>query len=674
MVSRNNLDDLCVNTIRFLSADAVQKANSGHPGLPMGAAAPAYTLWNRFLKFNPADPHWPDRDRFVLSAGHGSALLYSLLHLTGYDLSLEELKNFRQWGSRTPGHPEYGLTPGVEATTGPLGQGLANAVGMAIAETMLAARFNRPEFEIVKHHTYVLAGDGDLMEGIASEAASLAGHLKLGKLVVLYDSNNITIEGTTGLTFTENVIGRFESFGWRTIKVNDGNRIDLIADAIEQARQDSARPTLIEIKTHIGYGSPHKQDTASAHGEPLGEEELRLTKEKLGWPADKMFYIPDEVRVHFRASVERGGKYQKEWQILFDKYTTQFPDLGREFKRVIDHNLTNQWDHDLSVFTAESGKIATRAASGKILNALAACLPEMVGGSADLAPSNKTLINDNSDYSPENRLGRNLRFGVREHAMGAVVNGLALHGGVIPYCGTFLIFSDYMRPAIRMAALSKLPVKYVFTHDSLGVGEDGPTHQPVEQLLSLRAIPNLLVFRPADANETSAVWKMAMTQTSRPAALALTRQKLPVLDLSLYPQLAEGVVRGGYILADSDRPGLTIAATGSEVHLALEAREKLAADDIQVRVVSLPCLELFAEQTEEYRNRIISPDLPLLVIEAGRSLGWKAYVGPKTEVIGVDTFGASAPGSEVLSRYGFNIENIYSRARKLVNDTTRAML
>jgi len=669
LVSNTKIEELCINTLRFLSADAVQKAKSGHPGLPMGAAAPTYCLWHRFLKCNPRDEHWPDRDRFVLSAGHGSALLYALLHVTGFDLSLDEIKDFRQWGSRTPGHPEYGMTPGVEATTGPLGQGIGNAVGMAIAETALAARFNQPDFNLIDHYTYVLAGDGDLMEGVASEAASLAGHLKLGKLIVLYDSNNITIEGKTELTFSEDVIGRFQSFGWHTRTVTDGNDVDAIAEAIKAAQQENTQPSLIEIHTHIGYGSPHKQDQASAHGEPLGEEELRLTKRNLGWPEDKMFYVPDEARDHFRQAIARGSDAQNKWQIMLTAYAEKYPDLAKDFERVMHSGLTADWQKDLGIFKPTDGPLATRSVSGKALNAIATFLPELMGGSADLAPSNKTQISEASDYSSVNRAGRNMRFGIREHAMGAITNGMAYHKGIIPYCGTFLIFSDYMRPAIRLAALGKLPIIYIFTHDSLGVGEDGPTHQPVEQLLTLRAIPGLVVIRPADANETVAAWRYAIAHRDRPVALALTRQKVPVLDLSTVPNLAEGVSRGGYILAESShngKPDLIITATGSEVHLALATHEKLTSEGCHTRVVSLPSWDIFEQQDGDYRDRVFSPNIPILAIEAGVSLGWRSYVGSNVTVIGVDRFGSSAPGNIALNKYGFSVENVCQKAHTLI--------
>lgn len=667
-----NIDELCINTIRFLSADAVQKANSGHPGLPMGAAAAAYTLWTRFLKFNPSDPKWFDRDRFVLSAGHGSMLLYSLLHLTGYDLSLDEIKNFRQWGSRTPGHPEYGMTPGVEATTGPLGQGIGNAVGMALAETWLAERFNRPKFNLVDHYTYVLCSDGDLMEGVASEASSLAGHLKLGKLIVLYDSNRISIDGPTDLSFSEKVRMRFDAYGWHTQDVADGNDIDAVAEAIQNARNEKSRPSLIEVHTHIGFGSPNKQDKASAHGEPLGEEELELTREKLGWPKER-FHIPDEALAKFRKCGEKGIDRQQEWNSLYQRYKSELSEDAKEFQRVVSGELPNGWDNRLPVFGKNDGPEATRNISGKCLNAAAGVIPELIGGSADLAPSNKTLIKDSTDFSGTDRKGRNLRFGVREHGMGAILNGMAYHGGVRPYGGTFLIFSDYMKPSIRLAGLSHLPVIYVFTHDSLGVGEDGPTHQPVEQLVGLRSIPNLAVIRPADANETVLAWKAALEAKDHPTALILSRQNLPVLDFENYPEVRDGLKKGGYVVSEAKTAGtfdLIIAASGSEVHPAIEAKKKLEGEGLSVRVVSFPCREVFEKQSQEYKESVFIPGVPILAVEAGSSIGWKSYVGAGVECIGVDRFGASAPGKSVLEKYGFNSENIYNTAKEILKRIT----
>ncbi|HDY69935.1 MAG TPA: transketolase, partial [Actinobacteria bacterium] len=580
MTQQTELDQTCVNTIRFLAVDAIQKANSGHPGLPMGAASMAYVLWTRFLKFDPSDPDWPDRDRFILSAGHGSMLLYSLLHLTGYDLSLEELKNFRQWGSRTPGHPERGMTPGVEVTTGPLGQGFANGVGMAMAECYLGGLFNAPSYRIMDHYTYAIVSDGDLMEGISAEAASLAGHLGLGKLIYLYDDNHISIEGSTDLTFTEDRGKRFEAQDWHVQHVADGNDLDAVEAAIAAAREEKAMPSIICVRNHIGFGSPHKQDSASAHGAPLGVEEVALTKEALGWPAEPAFYIPEEALAHFRQAGERGRELNREWQKCFQKYTDEHGDAASLFNTVMDGVVPEGWDKDMPQFTAEDGPMATRSASGKVINGIASDLLNMIGGSADLAPSNDTFINDYDVFEPGRKCGRNIHFGVREHAMGAIINGMACHGGIIPYGGTFLVFSDYMRGAIRVGALQEAPAIWVFTHDSVGMGEDGPTHQPVENLMSLRALPNLVVLRPADATETVEAWRAAIDSCSRgmPVALILTRQKLPVLD---NPGTREGFCRGAYVISESpggaDKIDVLIIATGSEVHLGLEAQTQLEA-------------------------------------------------------------------------------------------------
>jgi len=665
-----SLDQLCINTLRFLAVDMVQKANSGHPGLPMGSATMAYTLWDRSLKFNPRDPHWPDRDRFVLSAGHGCALQYALLHVTGFDLPLEELKRFRQWGSRTPGHPEYGKTPGVEATTGPLGQGLANGVGMAIAEVALAARFNRPGHTIVDHFTYVLVSDGDLEEGISSEAGSDAGHLHLGKLIVLYADNHITIEGSTELTFTEDRTARFAALGWHVQEVDRSNDVDAVDHALKNAREESGRPSLIAVRTHIGFGSPHKQDTAKAHGEALGIEEVRLTKEGLGWPVSPDFFIPDEGLEHFREAVVRGKSAQAEWEVRFQAYAEQHPDLAAEFQRVIDRRLPKDWDTDLPTFSASDGPMATRVASGRAIEALGARLPEMMGGSADLNPSTHTNREGAGNFEPENLAGHNMHFGIRENAMGAILNGMALHNGLIPYGGTFLVFSDYMRPPMRLAAMNALPVIYVFTHDSIGMGEDGPTHQPVEQLIGLRSIPGIVVLRPADANETVAAWQLAIGRRKGPIALVLTRQGLPVLGLDKYPQIPAGVPNGGYVLADAPsgtRPDIILIATGSEVHLALDSRDLLATQGVQARVVSVPSTNLFSSQPDAYRNKILLPGVPLLVIEAASSLGWRSFVGPQIAVIGVDTFGASAPGPVVMQHYGFTQENVCKQAHRVLH-------
>ena len=664
------LDELCINTLRFLAVDMVQKANSGHPGLPMGSASMAYALWDRSLKFNPHDPGWPDRDRFVLSAGHGCALLYALLHVTGFDLPLEELKRFRQWGSRTPGHPEYGKTPGVEATTGPLGQGLTNAVGMAIAEVALAARFNRPGHRIVDHYTYVLVSDGDLEEGISSEAGSDAGHQHLGKLIVLYADNHITIEGSTELTFTEDRMARFAALGWHVQRVERSNDVEAVALALETAREETGRPSLIAVRTHIGFGSPHKQDTAAAHGEPLGVEEVRLTKEGMGWPVEPAFHVPEEALEHFREAVARGKSAQSEWESRFKAFAKEFPDLAAEFHRVIDRRLPKDWDAGLPVFSAADGPMATRVASGKTIAVLGSRLPEMMGGSADLNPSTHTNREGAGNFEPENWGGHNMHFGIREHAMGAILNGMALHRGLIPYGGTFLVFSDYMRPPMRLAAMNALPVIYVFTHDSIGMGEDGPTHQPVEQLVGLRSIPGMVVLRPADANETVAAWRIAIGRKKGPVALILTRQGLPVLGLDKYPGIPAGVPLGGYILADSPagaKPDIILIATGSEVHLALEGRDRLANEGVQARVVSMPSTNLFASQPDDYREKILPTGVPLLVIEAGATLGWRSYIGPQIDVIGVDTFGASAPGAVVMEHYGFTVENVCKQAHVVLD-------
>jgi len=664
------LDELCINTLRFLAVDMVQKANSGHPGLPMGSASMAYALWDRSLKFNPHDPDWPDRDRFVLSAGHGCALLYALLHVTGFDLPMEELKRFRQWGSCTPGHPEYGKTPGVEATTGPLGQGLTNGVGMAIAEVALAARFNRPGHRIVDHYTYVLVSDGDLEEGISSEAGSDAGHQHLGKLIVLYADNHITIEGSTELTFTEDRLERFDALGWHVQRVERSNDVGTVALALEKAREETRRPSLIAVRTHIGFGSPHKQDTAAAHGEALGVEEVRLTKEGMGWPVEPSFHVPEEALEHFQEAVARGASAQSNWESRFKAFAMEFPDLAAEFHRVIDRRLPKDWDADLPAFSAADGPMATRVASGKTIAILGSCLPEMMGGSADLNPSTHTNREGAGEFEPDNWSGHNMHFGIREHAMGAILNGMALHRGLIPYGGTFLVFSDYMRPPMRLAALNALPVIYVFTHDSIGMGEDGPTHQPVEQLIGLRSIPGMVVLRPADANETVAAWRIAIGRKKGPVALVLTRQGLPVLGLDKYPGILAGVPLGAYTLADSPsgaKADIILLATGSEVHLALEGRDRLATEGVQARVVSMPSTNLFASQPDDYREKILPTGAPLLVIEAGASLGWKSYIGPQIDVIGVDTFGASAPGAVVIEHYGFTVENVCKQAHVVLD-------
>lgn len=666
--TNRKIDETCINTLRFLAVDMVQKANSGHPGLPLGSAAMAYTLWDRFLRVNPADPLWSNRDRFVLSAGHGSALLYALLHMSGFDLSIEDIKNFRQWHSRTPGHPEYKDTPGVEATTGPLGQGFANAVGMAIAEVALAQRYNKPEFDIVDHHTFVLVSDGDMMEGVASEAASLAGHLKLGKLITLYADNHISLSGGTDLIFTEDRVARFAAYGWHTQYVQDSNDIAAVEKAIEAAKAEKSRPSFIAVRTHIGYGSPDKQDTNKAHGEPLGEDEVVKTKKALGWPVEPAFLVPPEATEHFAEIGSRGAKAQKEWEESFESYAKKFPQLAADFKRVLNSELPEGWSTNLPSFSAEEGEMATREASGKILNVLAGRLPELMGGDADLAPSTHTLIEDSDNFEPSTPGGRNLRFGVREHAMGAILNGMALHRGFIPYGSTFLIFSDYMRPPMRLAAMNGLPVIYVYTHDSIAMGEDGPTHQPVEQLLGLRSVLGLSVIRPADANETTIAWTLAIESRENPTALVLTRQKLPILDPLKYPALKSGVSKGGYILAETSgkQPDIVIVATGSEVHLAIEARAKLSAENIEARVVSLPCWNLFGLQPDAYKSSIIPPGIPLLFIEAGETLGWHSYLNSAANVIGVDKYGASAPGKKVMEEYGFSVINVCEKVHSIL--------
>lgn len=662
------VEALCVNTLRFLAVDMVQQANSGHPGMPMGAAPTAFALWDRHLVVDPAEPDWADRDRFVLSGGHGCALLYGLLHLTGYDLPLEELVAFRQWGSRTPGHPEYGLTPGVEATTGPLGQGIGNAVGMAIAEASLAARFNRPGHEIVDHFTYVMCGDGDLMEGVSAEAASLAGHLGLGKLIVLYDDNGISIEGSTDLAFTEDVTARFAAYGWHVARVQDGTDTQRIAAAIDEARADTTRPSLIAVRTHIGYGSPVKQDSASAHGEPLGADEVRRTKEALGWPLEPAFHVPPDAHARFAEIAARGAARHAQWRERFAAYRMEFPEFAAEFERRMRGELADGWEQALPEWGAGSKALATREASGVIMNALSEAVPELMGGSADLAPSTKTWLDGSPAFSASERAGRNLHFGVREHAMGAIVNGMAYHGGFVPFGSTFLTFSDYMRPPVRLASLSHLHVVHVFTHDSVGLGEDGPTHQSVEHLAALRAIPGARVIRPADANETTAAWAAALTHRTGPTLLALSRQKLPVLAPDQYPGVTAGPARGAYVLADAPdgaTPDAVAVATGSEVHVALAAREMLAAEGVRVRVVSAPCLELFAAQPEEYRASVLPPGVPVVSVEAGVTLGWRTYLGaPSAHAVGIDRFGASAPGDVALRELGIEPGHVAEALRQ----------
>jgi len=663
------LDRLCANAIRALAIDAVQQANSGHPGMPLGMADAAYVLWTRFLKHNPSDPHWPNRDRFVLSAGHGSMLLYALLHLTGYDLALDDLKQFRQWGSRTPGHPEYHETPGVEMTTGPLGQGFATAVGMAIAERWLATRFNRAGFPIVDHYTYVIASDGDLMEGISHEAASLAGHLRLGKLIVLYDSNDISLVGPTKLSWSENVADRFAAYGWQVLYA-DGHNMSSVALALAEAIADDQRPSLIITRTVIGYASP-RAGSHKAHGEPLGVEGVKLTKEALGWPTEPAFYVPLEVYEHMHLAAEVGEGRQREWEAMLNRYRASYPDLAAEWDLLQEGGLPANWHTALPVFPPDPKAKGTRVASGAVLQALAPILPGLLGGSADLHTSDFTYLEGFGSISGDNFQARNLHFGVREHAMGAILNGMALHGGIIPYGGTFLVFSDYMRPSIRLAALMKLRVIYVFTHDSIGVGEDGPTHQPVEHLVALRAIPNVLVVRPADANEVAMAWRLALQRTDGPTAIILSRQNVPTLDRSGLGA-AEGVLRGGYILRDAESAQALIIATGSEVAVALAAADQLEAEGIAVRVVSMPCRELFDQQEAGYREKVLPSSIPVRVaIEAGRSLGWERYVGCEGTIIGVDRFGASAPFQRIYAEFGLTAERIVAAVKQHLSASGR---
>ena len=693
----SELDQLCINTIRTLALDAVQKANSGHPGLPLGAAPMAYVLWTRFMRYNPKNPKWENRDRFLLSAGHGSMLLYSLLYLTGYDLSLEEIKNFRQWGSKTPGHPEYGLTPGVEITTGPLGQGFANGVGMAMGAAHLAAKFNQKDFSLIDHNVYAIVSDGDLMEGVASEAASLAGHLKLGKLIYLYDDNHVTIEGFTDLAFSEDVPKRFEAYGWHTSTVADGNDLAAIEAAIRDAQSVADRPSLISVKTTIGYGMP-TAGTRKAHSDAPGEEAVKETKRHLGWPEDKQFYVPDEALAHFREAIEPGAEQEREWKELVKQYQEQHAELGELWQQTMSGELPPDWETHLPNF-ADAKPVATRVASGQVINALAPHMPMLIGGSADLGVSNNTDIKDSGDFEAGSYDGRIIHFGVREHAMGATLTGLSLNGGLIPFGGTFMCFSDYMRPSIRLACLSGVQVIYVFTHDSIGLGEDGPTHQPIEHLAALRAIPHLFVIRPADVHEVREAWRLAILRRRAPTALALTRQKVPLIDRQVLAS-AEGLRRGGYILAEAESAGergtsptvregsagagvrsptvregnsenhppkLILIATGSEVPLALEAREQLQKDGIPTRVVSMPCVELFEEQKQDYRDEVLPPSVTArLAIEAGVRQSWDRYVGAQGDVICLNRFGASAPGEVALRNLGFNVENVRKHARALL--------
>jgi len=669
------LDQLAIDTIRVLSIDGVQQANSGHPGAPMGAAPMAYVLWSRFLRHAPRQPDWADRDRFVLSAGHASMLLYSLLHLTGYDLTLDDLRAFRQWGSRTPGHPEYGVTPGVEATTGPLGQGFANGIGMAIAERRLAAEFNRPGHQVVNHGVFGIVSDGDLQEGIASEAASLAGHLRLGRVTYLWDDNHIQLDGPTAMAWSEDVLQRFDAYRWHTQRVTDGNDVGAIEAALERALADE-RPSLIAVRTHIGYGSPNRQDSQKAHGQPLGADEVRLTKQAYGWDADLSFHVPDDVRAQMGSAADRGDRLVAEWRAAMERYADAFPAEGAELRRRLAGSLPDSWRDALPHYEAGAEELATRQASQKAINALAPVVPELFGGSADLSESNLTDVKGGGDFTAD-EAGRNVRFGVREHAMGGIANGIAYHGGLIPYAGTFLNFSDYMRGSVRLAALSGLHVVYVWTHDSVGLGEDGPTHQPVEHYAALRAMPNLWFVRPADANETSEAWGLAVERRDGPVALSLTRQKLPVLE-GTAERAPDGVRRGGYVLRDpagGQSPALILIASGSEVRLAVEAAAELARDGIAARVVSLPCWELFTAQDAAYRESVLPRSVgPRLSIEAGASLGWERWVGDGGAILAIDRFGASAPAGTIFRELGFTAENVVAAARRVVRDGLRGVV
>ncbi len=671
-MSSDSLQSKSIKTIKFLSVDAVQKANSGHPGLPMGNAGIAYALWMKLLNFNPKNPKWFNRDRFVLSGGHGSMLLYSMLHLTGYEVSMEDLQSFRQWGSITPGHPEYGLTPGVEVTTGPLGQGFANGVGMAIAEAHLAAEFNQPGHEIVDHYVYAIVTDGDLMEGVASEAASLAGHLKLGKLIYFYDDNHISIDGSTELAFTEDRKARFRAYGWHVSEVEDPFDVDGMLAAVDTAKADE-RPSLIVVRTTIGHGLPTVAGTEEAHGSPPGWDEIEQAKKNADWPVEPKFYIPEDVKEHFLSKVVEGQNKESDWADRFDAYRKAYPELAAELARRISGELPEDWESVLPVFPADEKGMASRAASGKVLNALAKAIPELMGGSADLAPSNKTWISGEPDFQASSPEGRNMHFGVREHAMGAIVNGMSVHGGLIPYGGTFLVFSDYMRPAVRLSALSHYPSIWVYTHDSVGVGEDGPTHQPIEHVGSLRMIPNLVTIRPADANETAQAWRVAI-QHNGPVALVLSRQNLPTIDRDVYAG-AEELAKGAYVLADfgNEDPELILMASGSEVDLVLRAGANLAAEGVNLRVVSFPSWELFAAQDKDYQEMVLPPQVTKrLAVEAGVSFGWQRWVGDKGAVIGIDKFGASAPGDLVMEKYGFTVANVIEKALDLLKKDANA--
>jgi transketolase len=668
-IHSKQLDELAINTIRFLSADGVQKANSGHPGMPMACAPIVYVLYSKYMKHNPAFPKWLNRDRFILSAGHGSMLLYSILHLCGYDLPLEELKNFRQWGSKTPGHPEFGLTAGVETSTGPLGQGFANAVGMAMAQAFLSANFNQNDFKILDHFIYGICSDGDLMEGISHEAASLAGHLKLNKIIFFYDNNGISIDGKTSLSYSDDVQKRFEAYHWNVLRINDVNNLDEIETAIQSAQRSKDKPTLIITNTHIGFGSPNKQDTSEAHGSPLGEEEVKLSKKNLGWNYEETFFIPQEVRELFKHVKVRGEKQEVEWQNHFDEYKKKYPEKANQFIDWMNGNLGNEWKSKLPIFEDDGKKLATRAASGKVIESLAAEIPNFIGGSADLTPSNNTRAKIYEDYSASNYKGRYIRYGVREHAMGSLMNGMAMYGGVIPYGGTFFVFSDYMRPVIRLASISGIKPIYIFTHDSIGVGEDGPTHQPIEHLAALRCIPKLVVIRPAEANETAFAWKAALEHKESPVALILARQGVPTFDQKKYPS-AEGLLKGAYVIYESnEKPELILMASGSEVDLSLKAAKELEKDRIKVRVVSFPSWELFEMQSAEYKESVLpSSFLARVSVEAGVAQGWQKYTGRCGANISIEKYGASAPEKILMEKYGFTVENICKTGKRVISD------
>ncbi|HEY4901115.1 MAG TPA: transketolase [Terriglobales bacterium] len=667
--AEQQLEQLCINTVRTLSMDAVQKANSGHPGTPMALAPLAFVIWDRFLRFNPRNPQWPGRDRFVLSNGHASMLLYSMLYLTGYDLTLDDLKNFRQWGSKTPGHPEYGLTAGVETTTGPLGQGISNSVGMAIAQRWFASQFNRDGHDPFDYRIYAVCGDGDLMEGVSNEAASIAGHLGLSNLIWFYDNNHITIEGNTSLAFSDDVATRFLAWHWNVQHVGDVNNLAALDRAIREAQKETQRPSMIIVNSHIGWGAPDKQDTAEAHGEPLGVEEIRLTKINYGWPPDAQFLVPEEAKSYMGKAVDRGAKWEQEWNDKYKAWAQAFPELAKEWDLIAKRELPQGWDKDIPTFPADAKGVATRESNNKVLNAVAKNVPWLIGGAADLAPSTKTLINDGGSFERGDYSGRNFHFGIREHAMGSIVNGMCV-SGLRAYGATFFIFSDYMRPAIRLAALMDLPAIFIYTHDSIGLGEDGPTHQPIEQLASLRAMPRLLVFRPADANEVAETWHYIMQLKHEPVALALSRQALPTFDRTKYGS-AVGVAKGAYVLADSKgTPDVILMGTGSEVQLCVGAYEKLTAEGVKVRVVSMPSWELFAKQPAEYKAEVLPAAVKARVaVEAGATFGWKEYVGDDGEVVGHDDFGASAPINDLMSHFGFTVDNVVAKARETIGKT-----